>query len=81
MIEGIISESQPKVQKVESNEKDSDFVCYDKSEAKRVHVNIDKETTERNKSTLALLPNRSEEDEINNNGETRDGDGNISLRR
>ena len=43
-------------------------------------VDIDQETTKGNKSTLALLPNRLEQDESNNNGETRDGDGYISLR-
>ena len=32
MEEGIISESKPKVGKVESEEEDSDFECYDKSE-------------------------------------------------
>ena len=36
------------------------------------------EMAESNKPTLALLPNRSEEDEINNNGETLD---NFNLRR
>ena len=79
--ERIISESKPKARKVESDKEDSDFDCYDKCEGEPVHVDIDKETTEGNKSTLALLPNRSEENEINNNGETRHGDGNISLRR
>ena len=81
MEEGIISESKPKVRKVESDEEDSHFECFDKCEGEPVHVDIDKETTEGNKSTLALLPNRSEENQINNNGETRDGDGNISSRR
>ena len=66
---------------MESDEEDSGFKCYDMSEGKPVHLDFDKETTEGNKSTLALLPNRSEEDEINKNGETRDRDGNINLRR
>ena len=79
MEEGIVSESKPKVRKAESDEEYGEFDCYDKSERKPVHIDIDidKETTEGNKSTLALPPNRLEEDEINNNGETRDGDGNI----
>ena len=72
MEEGIISDSKVKVQEVESDEEDGDFDRYDKSVGKPVHVDIDKKTTEENKSILALLPNRSEEDEINNNGETRD---------
>ena len=81
MEEGIISEPKPRFRKVESDEEDSDFECNDKSEGKPVHVDIDKETTEGNKSTTALLLNRSEEDKNNINDETRDGDGNISLRR
>ena len=81
MDEGIISEFKPKVQKVEWDEEDGDFECYDKSEGKPIHIDIDKKTTEGNKPTLALLPSRSEENEINNKGETRDGDGNIGLRR
>ena len=36
---------------------------------------------ESNKTTLALLPNRSEEDATNNNGETQDRDGITNLRR
>ena len=72
---------KPKVRKVESDEEDSDLECYDMSEVKLVHVDIDKEATRGNKSTLALQPNRSEEDEIINNGETRVVDGNIGLRR
>ena len=47
--------------------------CYDKSEGKPVQVDIDLEVVEGNKPTLALLLNRSEEDEIHNNGETREG--------
>ena len=70
MEEGIISQAQAKVRKVEPDEEDRDFECYDRSERKPVH--IDKEITERNKPTLALLPNRSEEYAINKNGETRD---------
>ena len=81
MEEGKTSESKLKVRKTESDEEGSDFDCYDNYEGKPVHVDIDNETTEENKSTLALLPNRSEKDEINKNGETRDGDSKISLRR
>ena len=77
--EGNISESKAKVQK-ESDERDNDFECYDKSDGKPVHVDVNKEVTEGN-PTHALLPNRSEEDKINNNGETRGGNGNISVRR
>ena len=79
MEEGVISESKLRVRKVESDEEGSDFECYDKSDGKPVHVNIDKDLAVDN-STLSLLPNRSEEDEINYKGETGDGDGNISLR-
>ena len=42
---------------------------------------VDKEIAESNKPTLALLPKRSEEEEINNNGETQDRDGKTNLRR
>ena len=62
MEEGTISEYKPKVRKMESDEDDSDFECYDRSEGKPVHVDIVREITEGNKPTLALLPNRSEED-------------------
>ena len=39
---------------------DSGFECYDHSEDKGVHVDVDKEMADSNKPTLALLPNRSE---------------------
>ena len=79
--EGMISESKPEVWKVESDKEDSDFECYNNSEGKPVHVDFEKEVADRSKPTFALLPSRSEECKINNNSETRDGDGNISLRR
>ena len=78
--EGIISASKSIVRKVESDEEGKDFKCYSKSDEKPVHIDIDKEVTE-GKPTLALIPNRSEEYEINNNGETRGGNGKISVRR
>ena len=59
--EGIFSESKPRIREVEWDGEDSDFDFYDKSEGKPLHVDIDKETTEGNKSTLTVLPNRSEE--------------------
>ena len=73
MEEGIFPESEQKFRKVESDEVDSEFECYGNSEKKPVHLNIENKITERNKSILALLPNRSEEDKFNANGETRDG--------
>ena len=81
MVEGVISESKPKVRKVESDNENSDFKCYDMSYGKPVYVDIGRKLTEGNNPTLALPPNRSEEDKNNNNGDTRDGDGNISLRK
>ena len=81
MEEGIISESKSRVRKIESDEEDSGFKCFDKSKGKPVHVEVNKLTIEGNKSTLALLQNRSEKDEITNNGETRGGDGKINSRR
>ena len=81
MEEGIFSKSRPKVRKIASDDEDGDFKFYDRSEAKQpAHVEIEKEVAESNKPTLALLPNRSEEDEINNNGEARDRVGKINLR-
>ena len=80
MEKGIISRSKPKVRKVESDEEDSVCECYDRSDGKPIPVDIDKEATEGNKPTLALVPKTSEEDEINKNGETVDGDNKISLR-
>ena len=79
MEKGIISESISKVWKVDSDNEGSDFESHVRSEAKPVHIHIP--MAEVNKPTLALLPNRSEEDEINNNSETRDRDGNSNLRR
>ena len=81
MEEGIISESRPKVRKVASHDDGSDFECYDRSEGKPVHVDVDKDMNESNKPTLALSPTRSEKDEINNNDEEQDRDGNTNLRR
>ena len=66
---------------MKSDEEDSDLECYDESEGKPIHGDIGKETTEGNKTTLALLRNRSEEDEINSNGEARDANGNNNLCR
>ena len=78
---GIICKFKLNVRKVDSDEEDSNFECYDRSEKKPVHANFDKELTEGNKPTLAMLPKKSEEDEIINSGETRDRDGNMNLRR
>ena len=80
MEEGIISESCPKVRNVALDDYDGDLECYDQSGGNPVHVDVDKEIAESNKLTLALLPIRSKEDEINNNVETRDTDGNTNLR-
>ena len=77
MTEGILSESKPKIEKVESDEEHSDSECYDKSNGKPVHADIDKKVTEEKKPT----PNRSEEYESNKNSETKDPDGRNSLRR
>ena len=50
-----------------------------KSNGKPVHSDIDKQVT-KGEPALALLPNKSEEEEINNNGETKGGNGNTSVR-
>ena len=65
--EGITSVSKPKARKVECDEDDSKFYCYNKSDGKPIHIDIDKEVTERGPA-LALLPNESKEKEIKNNG-------------
>ena len=57
MEEGIISKSTPKVQKLGLDNEDSIFDCYDKSEEKPVHANIDKLTSEGRESKLAILRN------------------------
>ena len=77
--EGTISASKLKVRMVESDEDDSDLECYNKSDGRLVHVDIDKEVTER-EPALALVPNKSEE-ENNNNGETIGGNYNFIVRR
>ena len=51
-----------------------------KSDGKPVHVDIDKEVT-KGKPALAILSNKSEEEERNTIGETMDGNGNISVCR
>ena len=66
---------------MESDEEDSEIKCFDKSKGKPKHVDVNKLTIEGNKSTLALLQNGSEKDEITNNGETRGGDGKINSRK
>ena len=43
-----------------------------------MHVDIDKEVIKGNNPTFVLLPNRGEEDEINNIDEKRSGNGNIN---
>ena len=80
MKERVIWEAYSKVWKVEMDKGYSDFECYDKFDSKPVQIDVDKEITERD-PTLALLPKRSEKDEIDNNGETRVGDGKINIRK
>ena len=72
MDEEIYSQSKLKVRKLESDEEGNDFQCYDKSDGNPGHVDIDEEITEMD-PTLALLPNRSEVEEMNNNIETMVG--------
>ena len=77
--EGIIPKFNPKVRKVESEDEDSNFECYNKSNGKPLHVDVDKQTSgsdERN-STLVVLLNRREENKINNNGEIGVGSKNL----
>ena len=50
------------------------------SDGKTVHVEVDKEITKRY-PTLALLPIRSEEEEINNNGQTWGRNSIVSVRK
>ena len=45
------SASKPKVRKVESDEDNSDFECYIKSDGKQVHVDIDKRSHRRRTGT------------------------------
>ena len=80
--ERTISASKSKIRKVESNENESDFDCYNKKqqEARTCRHRQRSHFTER-RPALALPPNKLEEQEINNNGETKGGNGNISVRR
>ena len=80
MGEETISESKSNVRKVESDEEETDFECYDNSHGKPVQVNLDIKQAV-NKPSLALLPNKSDWDEINNNIETADVDDNFGLQR
>ena len=79
--ERTISASKLKVQEVESDDDDKYFEWYRKSDSRPVHTDIiDKEITE-GRLALALQPNISEEEEINNNDETMGGSGIITVRR
>ena len=78
--EGAISASKPKTRKVELDEDDREFECYNKSDGEPVHVDIDKKVTDGG-PPLALLLKKLEEEEINYNSETTDGDGNISAHK
>ena len=78
--ETIISASKSNVWKLELDEVGKNFECDNKSDKKPVNIDIDKDVTE-GKPTLALIPNRLEDYEINNNGETRGGNGKISVRK
>ena len=62
--EGTISASKRRVRKIESDEDYSDFEGYKKSSGKSVHVDIDKEVTERGLA-LVLLSNKTEEEQKN----------------
>ena len=66
------------VRKVESDDEDSDFDCYDNSNGKPVHVDVDKKITRSSQKepTFTLLPSRLEEEETNINGETGMGNDN-----
>ena len=55
--EAIFYKSKSNVRKLESDEEESDFECYDKSDGKPVYVGDDKEIAI-NKPTLALIQNR-----------------------
>ena len=80
MGKGTISESKSNVRKVESDEEETDFECYEKSDGKPGQVNLGKKQPV-DKQSLALLPNKSDWDEINDNVETGDVVDNISLQR
>ena len=78
--DGTTSASKPNILKVESKEDYCDSECYNKSDGKPVHVDIDKEVIERGPA-LALLPNKLEEEELNIKGKTMGGHGIICVRR
>ena len=65
---------------MERNGDNSDIECYKKSHGKPVHVDIDKEVTE-GEPTLALRPNRSEEDREENGLWTGGVNGTIGVRK
>ena len=73
--------------KAESDIEDSAFECYDESDGKPVHVEVDKEITGSSQKSRRLhcCQNRSGEEEINNNDKTVFGNdnrnGNTSVRR
>ena len=83
--EGIISESKPKVQKVESDDEYSDFDCCDKSDGKPVHAYVIKEVTGSSGKEPTVAPSSKISEEVNNNSETGVGidnwDGNTRVRR
>ena len=72
--ESVIAEYTLKVPKVESGNEAGDFHCYNKSDSKMVHVDVDKKYENRQKdSTLSFLPNNSDEKYFKKNGEIEVG--------
>ena len=77
----LLSNQNRRFGKQNGTENDNEFECYDNSEGKPVHVDINKEAIEGNKPILTLKPNRSEEDKISKNGGTCDGDSDFSSHK
>ena len=64
--ESVITESKLKMRIVESEDRDGDFECYNKSVGKLVRADRDKGFTRTDEGTppLTLLPNKSDGGEI-----------------
>ena len=69
--DGLLANSRPKVGKIESKDEDSDFDCNIESDGKPAYADVDKEfrRTDEKLSCSWFSPNKSNADDLYNNGE------------
>ena len=69
--DGIIADSKPKVRKVQADDENSDFECYEQFDRQPSNVDVDEEVTGSSEKNWRkrLFRKNSEEEKVNNNGE------------